>query len=148
MEINARVYIAINKCRKFWIFVIKTVLRCLLSICIYNFIRSLKLFLNLKLVETKFNRVYDLENSYAVRKLRRFLGETWRNEILEILDSKKGRIEIIVSFDRKSRARKLDVLIANVARMLRIIHDKWRVEGGGKAVISQDFRNVGPIYRA
>ena len=59
----ARVYIAINKCRKFWIFVIKTVLRCLVSICIYNFIRSLKLFLNLKLVETKFNRVYDLENS-------------------------------------------------------------------------------------
>lgn len=120
----ARVYIAINKCRKFWIFVIKTVLRYLVSICIYNFIRSLKLFLNLKLVETKFNRVYDLENSYAVRKLRRFLGETWRNEILEILDSKKGKIEIIVSFDRKSRARKLDVLIANVARMLRIIHDK------------------------
>lgn len=34
---------------------------------------------------------------------------------------------------------------ANVARMLRIIYDK---SGEGRAVISQDFRNVGPIYRA
>lgn len=87
----ARVYIAINKCRKFWIFVIKIVLRYLVSICIYNFIRSLKLFLNLKLVQTKFNRVYDLENSYAVRKLRRFLGETWRNSrILKFWIRRRG----------------------------------------------------------
>lgn len=136
---------------------------------IYSFI---EIIINLKFVETSLPG-YPL-TIYAILKLvlqlRPFcswakLGGT-KFSNFAILHSKKG-IEIIFFFFQfegkrfegivKKRAFTLSLATfhpqnlssarcwANVARMLRIIYDK---SGGGRAVISQDFRNVGPIYRA
>lgn len=133
---------------------------------IYSFI---EIIINLKFVETSLPgyplTIYTILK--LVLQLRPFcswakLGGT-KFSNFAILHLKKDRNNFFFSIRRekirivKKRAFTLSLATfhpqnlssarcwANVARMLRIIYDK---SGGGRAVISQDFRNVGPIYRA